>query len=71
MMPAKWAPGADTSDDSWWDSGSFHANLKASTGLKPQTRRFMEISDSPERVCRVHRRMKPHDDHLLAHRIKL
>ncbi|MEM1301192.1 MAG: hypothetical protein AAGH17_01315 [Pseudomonadota bacterium] len=71
MMSAKWEPAANTSDYSWWDGGSFHANIKASTGLKPQTRRYVEIADAPERVRRVHRRMRPHDDHLLAHRIKL
>ncbi len=66
-----WQPGADTSDYSWWDGGSFHANLKASTGLKPQERRYVEIEDAPERVQRVHRRMKPHYDHLYRYRITL
>ncbi len=64
-----WEPGADTSDYSWWDGGSFHANLRASTGLVPQPRRYVEISESPERVQRVYRRMKPHYDHLFQHRV--
>lgn len=66
-----WQAGADTGDYSWWDGGSFHANLKASTGLKPQKRRYIEIDDAPTRVQRVHRRMKPHYDHLYQYRIKL
>lgn len=65
-----WKPGADTGDYSWWDGGSFHANLRASTGLKPQERHYVEISDAPDRVQRVHRRMKPHYDHLYQHRLR-
>ena len=65
-----WEPGADTRAYSWWDGGSFHANLKASTGLKPQKRRYVDIADAPERVRRVHRRMKPHYDHLYQHRLR-
>lgn len=64
-----WEPGADTGDYSWWDGGSFHENLRNSTGLKPQKRRYVELADAPERVRRVHRRMKPHYDHLYRHRI--
>ena len=45
-----WKPGSDTGDYSWWDGGSFHANLKASTGLKPQARRYVEVADAP-RPC--------------------
>ena len=66
----RWDPGADTADYSWWDGGSFHANLRASTGLYPQTRRYVEVADAPQRVRRVHRRMKPHYDHLYQHRIR-
>ena len=64
-----WAPGADTGDYSWWDGGSFHQNLRDSTGLTPQVRRYVEIADAPQRVKRVYRRMKPHYDHLYQHRI--
>ena len=31
-----WEPGGDPSAHSWWDGGSFHANLAQSTGLTPQ-----------------------------------
>lgn len=66
-----WEPGGDPSAHSWWDGGSFHANLAKSTGLKPQARKYVEISDAPARVQQVHRRMKPHYDHLYQHRIRL
>ena len=66
-----WQPGAATEQYSWWDGGSFHRNLKASTGLAPQARRYVELDDAPDRVRQVHRRMKPHYDRLYAHRIKL
>ncbi|MBC6405965.1 MAG: sulfotransferase family protein [Rhodospirillales bacterium] len=64
-----WEAGGDPAAHSWWDGGSFHANLAQSTRLKPQTRRSVEIADAPERVRRVHRRMKPHYDHLYRNRL--
>ena len=51
------------------DGGSFHANLAKSTGLTPQPRKYVEVSDAPERVRRVHRRMLPHYEHLYKHRL--
>lgn len=66
-----WQPGAATEDYSWWDGGSFHENLKQSTGLTAQKRRYVELHDLPERVRQVHRRMQPHYDRLYAHRITL
>lgn len=64
-----WEPGADTSTYSWWDGGSFHENLKRSTGLVAQPRKYVEISAAPDRVRQVHYRVKPHYDHLYSHRI--
>lgn len=64
-----WEPGGDPSDHSWWDGGSFHANLAQSTGLKPQIRRYIEMKDAPDRVQQTYRRMKPHYDHLYKHRL--
>lgn len=64
-----WAPGGDPSVHSWWDGGSFHANLAQSTGLKPQKRRYVELDDLPERVRQVHRRMRPHYERLYRRRI--
>lgn len=65
-----WKAGKDPSAHSWWDGGSFHANLAQSTGLKPQIRGYVDIADTPERVQRVYMRMKPHYEHLYQHRIK-
>ena len=64
-----WQPGAETEQYSWWDGGSFHKNLSTSTGLAPQARRYVELTDTPARVQQVHRRMKPHYDRLYAHRV--
>ncbi len=65
-----WDAGGDPAAHSWWDGGSFHANLAKSTGLVPQERKYISLEASPERVRRVHRRMKPHYDHLHRHRIQ-
>ena len=65
-----WEPGADANVYSWWDGGSFHANLKQSTGIKRQLRSYVEVADAPHRVQQVLRRMKPHYEHLYQHRLK-
>lgn len=65
-----WTPGTDVSNYSWWDGGSFHENLKNSTGLRPQKRKYVEMSEAPPRVRQVHRRMKPHYDRLHAQRLR-
>lgn len=64
-----WAPGA-RDEVSWWDGGSFHANLRDSDGLKPQARRYVELADAPDRVREVHDAMRPHYDQLRAHRLR-
>jgi len=64
-----WEAGGDPSAHSWWDGGSFHGNLSKSTGLVPQPRRHISLDRAPERVRQVHRRMKPHYDHLYRHRL--
>jgi len=65
-----WEPGGDPSEHSWWDGGSFHANLAQSTGLVPQKRRYVNLEDTPPRVQQVHRRMRPHYDRLYHHRLR-
>ncbi|MBY8977120.1 sulfotransferase family protein [Rhodobacteraceae bacterium NNCM2] len=65
-----WEPGADTGAYSWWDGGSFHANLRDSTGLTAQKRRYVELDQTPPRVQQVHRRMKPHYDRLHQFRLR-
>jgi hypothetical protein len=64
-----WEPGA-RDEVSWWDGGSFHANLRNSDGLKPQVRRYVEIEDAPARVKDVYQDMLAHYEHLYKHRIK-
>lgn len=66
-----WEAGGDPSAHSWWDGGSFHANLAKSTGLVRQERKYVDLSNTPDRVRRVHRRMKPHYDHLFRNRIRV
>ena len=66
-----WEAGGDPSAHSWWDGGSFHANLAKSTGLIPQTRRYVSLDDAPARLRQIYRRMKPHYDRLYQHRITI
>lgn len=64
-----WEPGP-RDEVSWWDSGVFHANLRASDGLKPQPRKYIDLDDAPPRVRQVYDRMRPHYDHLFPYRLK-
>ena len=64
-----WSPGA-RDEVSWWDGGSFHANLRNSYGLKPQPRtRYIKIDEAPGRVREVHERVLPHYQHLYSYRL--
>lgn len=65
-----WMPGGDPSAHSWWDGGSFHANLENPRASGP-SRENTSRSPAPVRVQQVHRRMKPHNDHLCQHSIHL
>ena len=65
-----WEAGGDPSAHSWWDGGSFHANLAQSTGLVPQQRQYVELENTPTRVQKVYRRMRPHYEHLHRHRLQ-
>jgi len=65
-----WEAGADTGQYSWWDGGSFHENLKRSTGLVAQDRKYVELESAPERVRQTCRRMMPHYQRLYDHRIQ-
>ncbi|MEL6420924.1 MAG: sulfotransferase family protein [Pseudomonadota bacterium] len=64
-----WEAGADTGSYSWYDGGSWHENLKNSTGLAPQPRGYVDINEAPERAQRLHDLMRPHYEHL--HRFRL
>lgn len=58
-----WEPGA-RDEVSWWDGGSFHENLRNSDGLKPQVRRYIDISEAPDRVKEIYDVALPHYEHL-------
>ncbi len=64
-----WEPGA-RDEVSWWDGGSFHANLRNSDGLKSQVRKYVEIDEAPDRVRKIHDLVIPHYEHLYQHRLK-
>lgn len=64
-----WEPGA-RDEVSWWDGGSFHANLRNSDGLKPQKRKYVEIDFLPESAKAVYERALVHYEHLFAHRLR-
>jgi len=63
-----WEPGA-RDEVSWYDGGSWHKNLGDSDGLKPQPRRYIDITDAPGRVKEIYETVLPHYQHLHAHRL--
>ncbi len=65
-----WEPG-DRSDVSWYDGGSWHANLRTSDGLKPQPRTYIEISDAPDRVQEIYHTVLPHYEAMHKHRLRV
>ena len=65
-----WEPGA-RDEVSWWDGGSFHANLRNSDGLKPQPRKsYIKIEEAPQRVQDVYERVMPHYEFMHQYRIR-
>jgi hypothetical protein len=56
---------------SWWDGGSFHSNLRNSDGLKAQKRKYLDISDAPDRVKEIYDIVQPHYQHLYNHRLSV
>lgn len=64
----RWEPGA-RDEVSWWDGGSFHANLRNSDGLKRQRRKYIDIASAPDRVKQVYESAWPHYEHLHAQRL--
>ena len=65
-----WTPGA-RDEVSWWDGGSFHANLRNSDGLKPQQRKYIDITQAPDRVRQIYDEVLPHYKHMLDHSLSL
>lgn len=65
-----WEPSGNVGDHSWYDGGSWHANLANSDGLKAQPRRYIDISDAPDRVKEIYNLVMPHYEHMHAHRLR-
>ncbi len=63
-----WKPG-DREEVSWYDGGSWHGNLRGSTGLEAQPRQYIDISDAPDRVKEIYEICLPHYEHLHQHRL--
>lgn len=63
-----WEPGA-RDEVSWYDGGSWHANLRGSDGLKAQPRRYIDIADAPDRLKEIYDICLPHYRHLYGHRL--
>lgn len=63
-----WEPGA-RDEVSWWDGGSFHENLRNSSGLKPQVRRVADIEQLPQRVRDIHQQALEHYQYMYQYRL--
>jgi len=63
-----WEPG-ERDEVSWYDGGSWHANLRGSDGLKPQPRSYIDIREAPDRVREIYDAVLPHYRHLHEHRL--
>ena len=64
-----WEPG-DRSEVSWYDGGSWHANLRNSDGLKPQKRNAVDIHDAPNKVQEIYQVALPHYEYMHQYRLK-
>jgi hypothetical protein len=64
-----WNPG-ERKEVSWYDGGSWHTNLSGSDGLKPQPRRYIDISDAPDRVKEIYDQVIPHYYYLQQFKLK-
>ena len=64
----RWDPG-NRDEVSWYDKGSWHGNLARSDGLKPQPRKYIDISEAPDRIKAIYEAVLPHYEHL--HRFRL
>ena len=65
-----WDPGK-RDEVSWYDGGSWHGNLRVSDGLKPQPRKYIDISDAPDKIKQIYNTVLPHYEHLHGHRLTL
>ena len=63
-----WESG-DREEVGWYDGGSWHDNLRDSAGLKPQARKYIDISDAPARVQEIYATCLPHYEQLYQYRL--
>ena len=63
----EWEQG-ERKEMSWYDGGSWHENLEASTGLKRQKRDYVSI-DHNDHLKRAYEICRPHYEDLYAHRL--
>ena len=72
FLPAalSWEPGA-RDEVSWWDGGSFHANLRNSDGLSQQQRKYVDITEAPDRVKQIYEMVLPHYQYMYTHRLRM
>ena len=64
-----WEPTGKVDAHSWYDGGSWHANLANSDGLKPQPRKYIDISEAPARVQDIYEQVLPHYEHMHQYRL--
>ncbi|NOD64832.1 MULTISPECIES: sulfotransferase family protein [unclassified Ruegeria] len=64
-----WEPGARP-EVGWYDNGSWHDSLSASSGLKPMPRTYGSVEDQPDHVKEIYAQALPHYEHLFKHRLK-
>ena len=56
----------------WYDKEKiWHRNLINSDGLKPQPRKTVDITQTPDWVQEMHAAFLPHYEHLRAHRLRV
>ena len=63
-----WEPGA-RDEVAWYDGGSWHQNLRDSDGLKAQPRKYIDISEAPDRVKEIYETVLPHYEAMHQHRL--
>jgi len=54
---------------SWYDGGSWHGNLRGSTGIERQARNYVDIGDD-DRLRRAYDEALPHYQALLGHKLE-
>ncbi len=64
-----WEPSAQAF--SWYDGGSWHDNLRGSTGLQRQERKYIDIVKAPDRVQLIYDLVMPHYQYLYQYRLQV